>query len=369
MNPLVSSWIRREALAVPQTVLLGAYALGCLLLWSLVPLYTHWDVPVDNLEQLAWVLTPDWGYTKHPPFPTWVLWGFEQVFPHGIALTYLLGALQVGMMLAIAWRLASETLGSRRAMVAVLLVSGMTYYTNRLYFFNHNTALMVCHAGATYCVWRCISTGRRYWWVLLGLCWGTGMLSKYQMLLSIGCSVGFLGWLALRPECGTIGAALLAPHVAWLVQHDFPTFAYASHSMAADLPFWKRPLGLLGFLANQLWRVLPVFVLALLMQRRQAAPIDPELVSEGHPDRAAAIRGLYLAHAAGPFVLMALLALLAGMELQMHWGTAFLWGLAPLFLLTAKGRRVAALPLPRLFAGFVLVEVLTLAYQAFLRAG
>ena len=383
MNPLASTWIRRDTLAIPQTLLLSAYAFSCVLLWSILPLVAQWDVPVDNLEQLAWVLTPDWGYPKHPPFPTWVLWGFEQFFPHGIALTYLLGALQVAMMMAIAWRLARETLGARRALVTVLLISGMTYYTNRLYYFNHNTALMVCHAGAAYCVWRCLSTGRLYWWMLLGLCWGAGLLSKYQMLLSIGCNIGFLGWLALRPEwrrdrfelfrgvmlAGTLCAAMLAPHVAWLVAHDFPTFAYASHSMAADLPLWKRPLGLVGFLANQTWRVLPVLALALLMQRRQPQPEDMEVLSEGHPDRAAAIRGLYLTHAIGPCALMALLALLAGMELQMHWGTAFLWALAPLGLLTSVGRRFAALPLQRLFAGFVLVEVLTLAYQAFLRVG
>ena len=184
------TWIRREALQIPHTLLLGSYALLCLLTWALVPLVTHWNVPVDNLEQLAWVLTPDWGYSKHPPFPTWVLWGFEQVFPHGVPLTYLLGGLQGLMMLAIAWRLACETLDSRRALVVVLLISGMTYYTNRLHFFNHNTALMVCHAGAAYCVWRCVSSGRLLWWSLLGLCWGAGLLSKYQMLVSIACKIG-----------------------------------------------------------------------------------------------------------------------------------------------------------------------------------
>jgi len=383
MSPLASTLIRREALALPHTLLLGAYALLCMLTWSLVPLATHWNVPIDNLEQLAWVLTPDWGYNKHPPFPTWVLWGFEQVFPHGIALTYLLGALQVAMMLGIAWRLALETLGARRALVVVLLISGMTYYTNRLYYFNHNTALLVCHAGAMYCVWRCVSTGRVMWWLLLGLCWGAGMLSKYQMLLSIGCNLAFLGALALRPEwrrergeflrgvllAGTLCAAMLAPHIAWLIRHDFPTFAYASHSMAADLPLWKRPVGLIGFLANQVWRVLPVAALGYLLQRRLRDSTDHELMSEGHPGRAATVRTLFIAHALGPFAMMTVLALFAGMELQMHWGTAFLWALAPLAMLTTRGRRLASLPLHHLFASFLLVQVLTLAYQAFLRAG
>ena len=106
MNALASTLVRRESVAVPETLLLAAYVAGCLLTWSLLPLLGHWNVPADNLEQLAWVLTPDWGYAKHPPFPTWVLWGFEQVFPHGLPLTYLLGGLQGAMMLAIAWRLA-----------------------------------------------------------------------------------------------------------------------------------------------------------------------------------------------------------------------------------------------------------------------
>jgi 4-amino-4-deoxy-L-arabinose transferase-like glycosyltransferase len=377
-----TTWTQDGALGMPQGLMLAGYVLLYLLVWSLVPLVTHWNVPDDNLEQLAWVLTPDWGYNKHPPFPTWVLWGFEQLAPHGVALTYLLGALQVGMMLGIAWRLCLETLCARRALVAVLLISGMTYYTNRLHYFNHNTALLVCHAGAMYCAWRCVSTGRLVWWWLLGFCWGIGMLSKYQMLLSIACTLGFLGWLASRPEwrghrseflrgtllAGTLCAALLAPHVAWLFSHDFPTFSYASHSMAADLPLWKRPVGLFGFLANQLWRVLPVVALALLMLRSQRKGGAASQHEHEHPDRSAAVRALYVTHAAGPFALMALLALAAGIELQMHWGTAFLWALAPLCLLTARGRRLAALPTHQLFACFLLVQVLTLAYQAFLRS-
>jgi hypothetical protein len=139
--------------------------------------------------------------------------------------------------------------------------------------------------------------------------------------------------------------------------------------MAADLPFWKRPLGLIGFLANQLWRLLPVAVLGFLLQHRLRDSSEHGLMSEGHPDRAATIRALYVAHAVGPFAMMTVLALVVGMELQMHWGTAFLWALAPLALLTSRGRRLASVPVHHLFAGFLLVQVLTLAYQAFLRAG
>ncbi|MBC7716569.1 MAG: glycosyl transferase, partial [Pseudorhodobacter sp.] len=36
--------------------------------------------PVDNIEQLTWVRSLQWGYYKHPPLPTWLLWLTVQGF-------------------------------------------------------------------------------------------------------------------------------------------------------------------------------------------------------------------------------------------------------------------------------------------------
>ena len=303
MIPAVTAIRYRDVAAQPRVMVLAAYTLAYLLVWALTPLLSHWSIPDDNLEQLAWVLRPDWGYYKHPPFPTWVLWAFERVFPHSVPLTYMLGSLQVAAMLVIAWRLTVELLDQRRAIVAVLMISCMTYYTNRLHFYNHNTALLVAHAAALYCVWRCVSTGRTLWWVLLGLCWGAGMLAKYQMLIAIACNVGFLGMLAQRESwraerieflkgialAGAICIAMLTPHVLWLVRNHFPTFAYASHSMAADLPLWQRPLSIAGFLANQVWRVTPIAALAALLLRFGGpSALHPPAAAQG--DRDATVR-------------------------------------------------------------------------------
>ncbi|NMM79153.1 hypothetical protein B2J89_21170, partial [Acidovorax sp. SRB_24] len=29
--------------------------------------------PADNIEQLTWMRSLQWGYYKHPPLPTWML--------------------------------------------------------------------------------------------------------------------------------------------------------------------------------------------------------------------------------------------------------------------------------------------------------
>ncbi|MET0291019.1 MAG: glycosyltransferase family 39 protein, partial [Steroidobacteraceae bacterium] len=253
----------------------------------------------------------------------------------------------------------------------------------RLHFFNHNTALMVAHALAVLCVWRALIRGGARWWWLLGLVWGVGLLSKYQMVLSIACN---LAWLALATRAapwreergdvlrgvliaGAVAWVVMLPHVIWLVRTGFPTFAYASHSMAAHLSLAARPLDVTGFLGNQIGRCVPAFLLGALLialDRRSRSELNA-LADASVPridELALPARLLLPIHAIGPFVLMTALSLGAGMDLQMHWGTAFLWLLVPLALTTLAGRRLTQVPMMRIYAGILLVHLLTLAAHA-----
>ena len=362
-----------------------AFAGAALLLWAVLPLAYHWDVPQDNLEQLTWALTPDWGYTKHPPFPTWVLIAFQQVLPNGLWLTFALGAAQVALMMAVAFTLTAELYGRRAAVVAVLLIGLLTYYTQRLHFYNHNTALLVAHALACLCVWRALVRGGTLWWWLLGLVWGAGLLSKYQMVLTIACNLAYLvlatrgsPWREERRDlvrgvllAGTVAALAILPHVIWLVRNDFPTFGYASHSMAADLPLAARPRDIAAFLGNQVGRCLPALLLGallLLLERRPRSAVpSAQLAARALPQGlspaagTAAARWLLPVHALGPFILMTALSAFLGVDLQMHWGTAFLWLMVPLALGTRAGRRLTQVPLMQVYAGALLVHLLQLA--------
>lgn len=378
--------LRRSRLAPwVGTRALFAFTGATLLLWALVPLLAGWDVPADNLEQLTWALTPDWGYTKHPPLPTWLLIGAQQVLPNGLWLTYVLGALQVALMMAVAFALTAELQGRRAALVAVLFIGLVTYYTQRLHFYNHNTALLCAHALACLCVWRALVRGGTVWWWLLGVAWGAGMLSKYQMVIAVACNLAYLAiatrgspWREERRDiirgvflAGAVAALVMLPHVIWLVRNDFPTFGYASHSMAADLPLLARPRDIGSFLGNQIGRCVPAFLLAVLLvllERRGRGEVDAmhSVKPPGLSPAAgtAAARWLLPVHAIGPFVLMTALSAFLGMDLQMHWGTAFLWMAVPLALATRFGRRLVNVPLTRVYAGVLLVHLLTLAAHA-----
>ncbi len=339
----------------------GLLIAGYFLIWIVLPLLLHSEIPGDNIEQIVWSDHPALGYSKHPPFPTWILCLFALVFPKTVPLTYVLGGLQVAAMLLLAWRLTDESLGRAKAVLAVLFITCINYYAFRMHFYNHNTVLLTATAASMYCTWRCSHSWQARWWIALGVCWAIGMLSKYQMAVPIACNALFLV-LAHRTTpakltgrfaiAGTIFLAAISPHVIWLYQNDFPTFGYASHSLAASLSFVRRCSRMASFTADQIVRLLPLLVLLGWLRRGKARD------QATHSSGASQVRTFFAIHAWGPLIVMLLLSLLAGVDLQTHWGTAFLW-VIPLWVLTTPfGDHLATLGEKKLLIAWVAIQML-----------
>jgi hypothetical protein len=205
-------------------------------------------------------------------------------------------------------------------------------------------------------------------------------------------------------------AMTLAPHVIWLIENHFPSFGYASHSLAAHLSPVERVRNIAGFLASQFLRLLPSILLLIALDglaRRQSRiahrgsaharivssdsgsahariassssdlrvsrakiiggePTSVELTgiaftSESDRDT----RRFWLIHAWGPLVLMVLLAALAGVDLQMHWGTAFLWALPIWALTTGMFARTAVVDPRWVYGSAAIVQVLLMMGKVF----
>ena len=62
------------------------------LVWLLHLNSTSLVPPVDDLEQLTWVRSLEWGYYKHPPLPTWLLWLPVRAFGWSAWAVYVVGA-------------------------------------------------------------------------------------------------------------------------------------------------------------------------------------------------------------------------------------------------------------------------------------
>ena len=359
----VKQWHRADLAAC-------GFVLVFLIFWSAVPWLLQQEPPIDNLEQLNWALHPALGYSKHPPLPSLILWLCAQIAPAGLVMTYVLGATQVLFTLIIAYWLGTATLDRKRAWLGALLITGISYHTLRMHYYNHNTALLCANAAAMLCAWKAAHEGHWPWWTALGCCWAAGMLSKYQMALPILCNLAFLSYALRRSPrvllrgmtlAGLVALALLMPHIVWLVQNHFPTFTYASQSLGAALPPLDRADSLLRFFASQLLRVMPAALLLAVLHglaRRQTLAVRS---APQRPPQPMAVP-FWAIHAIGPLALMSMMSAVGGVDLEMHWGTAFLWALPMAYLATASGRKIMQLPRLQMLA-------LIASGQALLMAG
>ena len=150
--------------------------------------------PQDNLEQLLWTHYLQWGYYKHPPLPTWLLWPAVQLAasPSGhIWASYVVGASVSLLAVFVFWHLLAHLRGRPYAFVAVLAALCITYYNGRLYYYNHNTVLMLAVCLSAWACWRAVEARSLLWWAALGMALGLGALSKYHIAISVICVLVF----------------------------------------------------------------------------------------------------------------------------------------------------------------------------------
>ena len=58
----------------------GLFLLVYFVIWSIAPAFLASSVPFDVSEGISWGSEWQWGYYKHPPFSSWVLYSFYQMF-------------------------------------------------------------------------------------------------------------------------------------------------------------------------------------------------------------------------------------------------------------------------------------------------
>ncbi|MDB5730331.1 MAG: glycosyl transferase [Variovorax sp.] len=325
-------WLHRPPRARDAPWVAVALALWAAV-WLLMLASTSLSPPVDNVEQLTWVRTLAWGYYKHPPLPTFLLWPLVQVFGLHEWVASLAGALTIVTALFVCWRLTSELRGAKMAGLATLGTLCITYYSGRTYYYNHNMVLLPLVAGAAWCCWRAFRDRSLPAWLGVGTMLGLGALAKYQVGLAVASLLFFWwsqrGWRDPLHRRGLAGAALVAglifvPHGLWLVTHDFAPLHYAMRtSLGTALSAGHRLLHSLNWLGDQIGRMAPALLLGtglLAWTRWRPNPAPPPAPPAPSPD---VVSVFLFSWGLLPLVLIALLGVLIGAELQLQWGTAF----------------------------------------------
>ncbi len=357
-----------------RSVLMGLLLFAAV--WLAHLSYTSLSPPTDNIEQLTWLHSLEWGYYKHPPLPTWLIWVPAQLFGANAWTSYVTGAAFTLASMGLLWSLLSRLRGHHYASLALLAVLCITYYNGRLYYFNHNIVLMFCAAASLTLCWKAHTTGQRRWWAALGVALGLGALAKYQIAVTMASVLVFWFqqrcWREARQRAGLLLAALIVllifvPHTLWLRTHEFGPIRYAMESsLGAHLGTTARWTDALHWLIDQLLnRALPAWLLlATALYAMRGVTVKPVSLPPAATDQKTqdSGRALLLSWGLVPLAFMPLVGIFAGADLQLQWGTPFLLFAVPaameLFSSRVDWRRVPLRPALKAFAvlqGFLLI--------------
>ncbi len=195
---------------------------------------------VDMLEMFVWGQEFQWGYHKHPPFPSWVVGGWFALFPRTPQFFLILTQANVALGLTFSYLLARELLEKSKALVAILLLELVVYHSFSGLTFCNNSILVSLWPAFAFFAFRALKHNHIRDWALAGFIGGLAMLSKYpSILLLIAAFVAFVinhkkNFMSqiCKPGpliCLAVFLIMTLPHLYWLVHHDFMPMQYAAN--------------------------------------------------------------------------------------------------------------------------------------------
>lgn len=280
LSVLFSSPYSTNAGALPKmhVVLLLA---GMVVLWTVLCGVSHRAPDLDGMEELVWASSFEWGYFKHPPLPSWIMYALSLIFGKPVWLTFFAGQLVSAVALWFVWLLGCEFTTPKRALMATLMVSVTLYFSLRGTIFNHNTAQLWSIAASIWLFYRALRYQKISSWVWLGVVAALAMMTKYSAVIQFFAFFVFLlvqGHFKERATRLGCACALLvfclgiSPHVVWLAKDAFAPLLYTEHSIASHTSYLQVLQENFSFFYNQLGRLSPMLLVwgCLLYWSRKA---------------------------------------------------------------------------------------------------
>ncbi len=291
--------------------------------WTALPAVFFLNLPLDLIEALVYGREWQLGYDKLPPLPWWMAEAAYRLFGPDL-FYYALSQVAVLAAFALVWVMSRQLVGAVGALVAVLFIDGLHYFTFTAPKFNHDVIQLPFWALTGFAYWAALRHGRTLHWLLLGLGVGMGLWAKYFFVVQVAPLVLFAlldrdarkvlltpgPWIA-----AAIAFIVMTPHLLWLVQNDFLPFAYAD---ARALHF-RGPLDYLikppKFLLSQLGFLIPSLLIVAPYLRRDVRAPDGAAPSADAFDRR-----IVTLLAFGPALTVVLLSLVSGRDTVPLWG-------------------------------------------------
>ena len=198
----------------------------------------------DEFYYLACGRRLAWGYVDHPPLVALLARLATALFGDSLLAIRILPILCGLLTLAVADRIACRLGGGGFArLVASLCIAIAPHFLFVFHVLSMNGPEVLLWTLGALAALVAVEDRKPWAWIAFGLVCGIGLLNKHSMLVfGLGIGVGLLGssarrelmkpwpWIAVA-----IAAALFAPHVAWQVEHGWPTLEFIRNAQARKI--------------------------------------------------------------------------------------------------------------------------------------
>jgi 4-amino-4-deoxy-L-arabinose transferase-like glycosyltransferase len=243
------------------------------------------DLNADMAEMVIWTREMALGYPKHPPLPAGILWVWFSVFPVADWSYTILAAITVSLGIYFAFKLAAEWLEGDKLASVLFLLAVIPFYNFLGLKWDQNSLLIPLWAVAMWALIRSLDTRKAGWAILCGAAAAASMLTKYWsvfLLLAMGITVLAdprikAYFRSPAPYLVILTTTLLlAPHIWWLVAHDFPPMRWVTQRRTAtSLRDWLEGFG--GFTFSPLAYAIVALILYYLGTRPSRAGLADSL--------------------------------------------------------------------------------------------
>ena len=251
------------------------FLLTHLVIWTLIPTLTNYNLPLDTIEALAWGSNLDWGFNKHPPLSAFVVEVFYQLFGPQDWAYYLLSQLFVVTAFYYVFKLSKEILNTEKhALLSILILEGIFFYNFTTPEFNVNVCELPFWAMTGYYGYKCLKDNLTKDYFILGLVAALGFLSKYLFIyLLIGIKIFYIFFIKKNKFRisyiipGIIFLIILSPHLFWLVENNYITITYGLKRTGEVKSYLDHIILPLSFLIKQIGILIPFFLLLFSLSK------------------------------------------------------------------------------------------------------
>ena len=248
-----------------------------LILWTLTPSLTNYNLPLDTIEALAWGGNLDWGFNKHPPASAFFTELFFQIFSNKDWAYYLLSQIFVVFSFFTIFKFSQEFYKNKiYGLLSVLILEGIYFYNYTTPEFNVYITELPFWTLTSYFSYKAFSRDSFKDWFLLGFFAAIGILSHYlfsYLLLSISLffiyeflknkKFNFKALVALE-----IFIIMIIPHLLWLVENNYITISYGLHRTGTEvnskelIDYIVYPI---SFLLKQIGILIPFWIMLFIL--------------------------------------------------------------------------------------------------------